>query len=79
MGEGSHLSARLDKWSKITEIASHLAIVVGVVISVFQLIDFVDNAKRATQTAKLSALKEIKTFLKEDEDIRRRGQQFHRP
>jgi len=30
----------------------------------------------AAQIAKLSALKEIKTFLKEDEDIRRRGQQF---
>jgi hypothetical protein len=69
-------AATKNRWRTAVEIVSHLAVIVGVVVSVTQLVEFVDDSKRATQTAKLSALKEIKIFLEKDEEIRREGLLF---
>ena len=69
-------SQQLSNWKTVADVASRVAVIVGVVLSVLQLSQFVDNAKRASQAAKLSVLREVRVFLAEDEDIRRKGQRF---
>ncbi len=69
-------SQQLSNWKTVAEFASRIAVIVGVVLSLLQLSQFVDNAKRASQAAKLSVLREVRVFLAEDEDIRRKGQHF---
>jgi hypothetical protein len=61
---------------EVVGIAGGLSVILGVVISLFQLSTFVDNSRRATMTLRLSALQQVKTFLEEDEQIRRRAQVF---
>ncbi len=76
MADATNGGSALDNLKTIAGIASNLAVIVGVVLSLLQLASFVDNSHRATQTAKLGALKEIKTFLEQDEEVRRKGQRF---
>jgi hypothetical protein len=57
-------------------IAGGLSVILGVVISLFQLTAFVENSKRGNLTLRLSALQQVKTFLEEDEQVRRRAQAF---
>ena len=78
MPDQSSSVSPLDKLKTLAGIASSIAVIVGVVLSLLQLASFVDNSKRATQSAKLSALKEIKTFLEQDEEVGRNGQRFLR-
>lgn len=78
MAEPTPAVPALDQLKTIAGIASNVAVIVGVVLSLLQLASFVDNSQRATQTAKLGALKEIKTFLEQDEEVRRKGQRFLR-
>lgn len=66
----------LDNLKTIAGIASNVAVIVGVILSLLQLASFVDNSHRAAQSAKLGALKEIKAFLEQDEEVRRKGQRF---
>lgn len=76
MAEQSSSTPALDNLKAIAGIASNIAIIVGVILSLLQLASFVDDSHRATQSAKLSALKEIKVFLERDEEVRRMGQRF---
>jgi hypothetical protein len=67
---------RLSRWRDIAGIVSSLSIVLGVAISVTQLIAFVENSKRASVTLRLSALQQVKDFLARDEEVRRLAQEF---
>ncbi len=78
MADSAPIASPLDKLKTVAGIASNFAVIVGVVLSLLQLASFVDNSHRATQSAKLGALKEIKTFLEQDEEVRRKGQRFLR-
>ena len=69
-------SEKLDNWKAVADVASRIAVVIGVVLSLLQLSQFVENSRRASQAAKLSVLREVRVFLAEDEDIRRKGQHF---
>lgn len=76
MAEQSSVVPALDTLKTVAGIASNLAVIVGVVLSLLQLASFVDNSHRAAQSAKLGALKEVKTFLEQDEEVRRKAQRF---
>jgi hypothetical protein len=67
---------RLSRWRDIAGIVSSLSIVLGVAISVTQLVGFVENSKRASVTLRLSALQQVKDFLTRDEEVRRLAQEF---
>jgi hypothetical protein len=67
---------RLARWRDVVGILSSLSIILGVAISVTQLIGFVENSKRASVTLRLSALQQVKDFLARDEEVRRLAQQF---
>ena len=67
---------RLARWRDLAGILSSLSIILGVAISVTQLIGFVENSRRASVTLRLSALQQIKDFLTRDEEVRRLAQEF---
>ena len=76
LADDSSTPTALENLKAFAGIASNLAVIIGVVLSVLQLTSFVDNSKRAAQSAKLSVLREIKTFLEQDEEVRRKGIHF---
>ena len=76
MAEEASPTSALDNLKSVAGIASNIAVMVGVVLSVLQLTSFVDNSKRAAQSAKLGVLREVKTFLEHDEGVRRQGMTF---
>ncbi len=76
MSERTSPNSALDTLKLIAGIASNIAVIVGVILSLLQLTNFVENSHRAAQSAKLGALKEIKTFLEQDEEVRRKGLRF---
>jgi hypothetical protein len=66
----------LSRWRDVVSIVSSLSIILGVAISVTQLIGFVENSKRASVTLRLSALQQVKDFLSRDEEVRRLAHRF---
>ena len=67
---------RLSRWRDVAGIVSSLSIVLGVAISVTQLIGFVENSKRASVSLRLSTLQQVKDFLGRDEEVRRLAHAF---
>ena len=67
---------RLSRWRDVAGIVSSLSIVLGVAISVTQLIGFVENSKRASVSLRLSTLQQVKDFLGRDEEVRRLAHEF---
>lgn len=73
--EGSARS-RLNVWQQLVGVATGLSVIVGVLISVTQLVEWVGDSKRANISQRLNALQQVNKFLEADEVIRRRGRQF---
>lgn len=70
--------SRLTVWRNLVGIATGLSVIVGVLISLAQLADWVQDSKRANISARLDALQHVHKFLEADEAVRRRGRQFVR-
>jgi hypothetical protein len=69
---------RFALWRNLVSIATGLSVIVGVLISLAQLADWVQDSKRANISARLDALEHVNRFLEADEAVRRRGRQFVR-
>jgi hypothetical protein len=69
---------RFAVWRNLVGVASGLSVIVGVLISLTQLAEWVKDAKRASVSARLDAFGHVRKFLEEDEAVRRRGRAFVR-
>jgi len=69
-------SSILSRIREAASIVSSVSIFFGVLISVTQLMGFVENSRRANVTLRLSALQHVKEFLSRDEEVRRLAQDF---
>jgi len=66
----------MSRIQEAASIVSSVSIFFGVLISVTQLMGFVENSQRANVTLRLSALQHVKEFLSRDEEVRRLAQEF---
>src|SRR5690242_13768128 len=66
----------LSRIREAASILSSVSIFFGVLISVTQLMGFVENSRRSNVTLRLSALQQVKEFLSRDEEVRRLAQGF---
>ena len=69
---------RFAVWRNLVSIATGLSVIVGVLISLTQLAEWVSESKRANISAPLNSLGHVNKFLETDEAVRRRGRDFVR-
>lgn len=62
----------------VVGLAAGVSVIVGMVMSVSQLVEYVSNAKRADLSQRLASLGQVKQFLDQDVEVRRRGREFVR-
>lgn len=65
-------------WRDAVGMAAGLSVIVGTLVSVSQFVEYVSNAKRADLSQRLSSLGQVKQFLADDVEVRRRGRLFVR-
>ncbi len=71
-------AAVLGVWQAAVGLATGLSVIVGVLISVTQLVEWVDDSKRANLTERLQSLQHVAHLLERDERIRLRARAFLR-
>ncbi|WP_431104016.1 hypothetical protein [Roseateles noduli] len=71
-------AAVLGYWQAAVGLATGLSVIVGVLISVTQLVEWVDDSKRANLTERLQSLQHVAHLLERDERIRLRARAFQR-
>jgi len=71
-------AAVLGYWQAAVGLATGLSVIVGVLISVTQLVEWVDDSKRANLTERLQSLQHVAHLLDRDERIRLRARAFMR-
>ncbi len=77
MSEGPEATAqRWSLWRNLVAVCAGLSVIVGMLISVAQLAEWVQDSKRANISQRLSALQQVNKFLEADEAVRRRGRLF---
>jgi hypothetical protein len=74
--ETTNDNGRFSLWQQLVGIATGLSVIVGVLISVTQLVGWVRDSKQANVNLRLEALEHVKEFLVADEAVRRRGRAF---
>ena len=71
-------SAVRSLWRDAVGMAAGLSVIVGTLVSVSQFVEYVSNAKRDDLSQRLSSLGQVKQFLADDVEVRRRGRLFVR-
>ncbi|MDZ7589250.1 MAG: hypothetical protein U5L05_00875 [Rubrivivax sp.] len=74
--DGEHSPTRFAVWRNLVGIATGLSVIVGVLISMTQLVEWINDSKRANVAARLDAFAHVETFLQADAAVRRRGRRF---
>lgn len=69
-------AAVLGFWQGTVGVATGLSVIAGVLISVTQLAEWVDDSKRANLTGRLQSLQHVAHLLERDERIRLRARAF---
>ncbi len=64
-------ASKLEQFARITQVASGLSVIVGIVFTLVQIYRTSAEVRDAAHTAKLSALPSIRELIKQDSDIRK--------
>jgi len=72
--------SRLDQFARITQVASGLSIIIGIIFTVAQLYKISLDQQQSARSAKMNALATVRELINEDTDVRLKMDAFlHEP